>query len=95
MFFLFSTRASIVFAFMIKYYALFVVVAIGRHHLHCNPKRRAPEVDLMIRGLVGFALVGVLVASPAMGEAGGEGVKLSGRGEFLATYLNLDDDGHV
>ncbi len=47
----------------------------------------------MIRGLVGFALVGALVASPAMGEAGGEGVKLSGRGEFLATYLNLDDDG--
>ena len=47
----------------------------------------------MIRGLVGFALVGVLVASPAMGEAGSEGVKLSGKGKFLATYLNLDDDG--
>jgi hypothetical protein len=52
-----------------------------------------PEVDLVIRKLVGFALVGALVAPPAMGEGGGEGVELSGRGEFLATYLNLDDDG--
>ena len=47
----------------------------------------------MIRGLIGFAVVGVLVAPPAMGEAGGEGVKLSGRGEFRATYLHLDDRG--
>ena len=44
----------------------------------------------MIRGLIGSAVAGFLAASPAM--AGDEGVKLSGRGEFLATYLHLDDN---
>jgi hypothetical protein len=47
----------------------------------------------MIRGLIGFAVVGALVAPPAMGETGGEGVNLSGVGEFRATHLRLDDDG--
>jgi hypothetical protein len=45
----------------------------------------------MIHGLIGSAVAGVLIASPAMD--GDEGVKLSGKGEFLATYLNLDDEG--
>jgi hypothetical protein len=47
----------------------------------------------MLRGLIGFTVVGVLVAPPAMGEGGGEGVRLSGKAEFLATYLHLDDSG--
>jgi hypothetical protein len=38
-------------------------------------------------------MVGVLVAPPAMGGSGEEGVSLSGKGEFLATYLHLGDDG--
>jgi hypothetical protein len=37
------------------------------------------------------AVAGVLIASPAMGAD--QGVELSGKGEFLATYLNLDDRG--
>jgi hypothetical protein len=45
----------------------------------------------MIRGLIGCALAGALIASPAMG--GDEGVELSGKGEFLAAYSNLDDRG--
>lgn len=45
----------------------------------------------MIRELSGFVVVSVLVASPAMSE--GDGIALSGRAEFLATYLHLDDAG--
>ena len=45
----------------------------------------------MIRALIGSALAGVLIASPAMG--GDEYVELSGKGEFRATYLHMDDRG--
>jgi len=48
----------------------------------------------MFRRLSGFAVLGVLVASPAM--SGDEDIALSGRTELRATYLNLDDAGkHV
>jgi len=47
----------------------------------------------MSRGLLGFALLVVLIAWPATGEAGEGGVALSGRGELRATYLHLDDAG--
>jgi hypothetical protein len=45
----------------------------------------------MIHVLVGSAVAGVLIACSAMGA--NEDVELSGKGEFLATYLNLDDRG--
>ena len=45
----------------------------------------------MIHVLIGFTVAGVLIACPAMGAS--DGVELSGKGEFLATYLNLDDRG--
>ena len=43
----------------------------------------------MIRALIGSALGAVLIALPAMG--GDDDVELSGKGEFRATYLQLDD----
>lgn len=45
----------------------------------------------MIPSRIGFAVVGILVAFPAIG--GEEGVNLSARGEFAGTFLYLDDDG--
>jgi len=45
----------------------------------------------MIRRMSGFAAVGILVASPAMGAD--DGIALSGRAELLGTYLHLDDAG--
>jgi len=45
----------------------------------------------MIPKWIGFAVVGCLVALPAMG--GADGVELSGKGELAATFLKLDDNG--
>jgi len=45
----------------------------------------------MIHLRIGFAVAGALIACPAMGA--NDGVELAGKGEFLATYLNLDDRG--
>ncbi|HEX9641209.1 MAG TPA: hypothetical protein VGB13_07840 [Candidatus Krumholzibacteria bacterium] len=45
----------------------------------------------MIPKWIGLILVGAQAASPAMGAD--ESVELSGKGEFRATYLNLDDNG--
>jgi len=45
----------------------------------------------MIHKLIGFAVAGVLMASPAM--AAERNVELSGKGEFIATYLRFDDRG--
>jgi len=45
----------------------------------------------MIPRRIGFAVLGVLVVFPAMGED--TDVELSARGEFAATYLDLDDNG--
>jgi hypothetical protein len=41
------------------------------------------------RALVGPALVGILLATPARGAA--DGVELSGKAELIATYVHLDD----
>ena len=47
----------------------------------------------MRRALAGPALVGALLATPALGAD--EGVKLSGKAEFIASYLHLDDKDQV
>jgi len=47
----------------------------------------------MLLRLMGLAGAGVLLACPALGMGGADGVALSARGEFRATYLHLDDRG--
>ena len=47
----------------------------------------------MRRALVGPALVGALLATPALGAD--DGLKLSGEAELIATYLDLGDKGGV